>query len=131
MRIFIFLFIFIFSSDIKAQDDCGIKVPAFASGEELNYHVIYNWGMVWLESGYASFKVTSAKLNNRKCYRLNGTGNTYPKYDWFFKVRDVFETYVDSQTLRPLKFQADILEGKKHDKHTYIFNNPAKKVYTI
>jgi hypothetical protein len=46
-------------------------------------------------------------------------------------VRDVFESYVDTATFRPLKFRADIWEGNKKDKHTYIFNNAAKRAYTI
>lgn len=130
-RVLLLTTILFFAVKGKAQDACGIKTPAFISGEELHYRVIYNWGMVWLESGYASFKVREGFLNKRKCYLLTGSGSTYPKYDWFFKVRDVFETYLDSQTFRPLKFRADILEGKKHDKHTYIFNNPLKESYTI
>ncbi len=87
--------------------------------------------MIWLESAHASFKVSSAKLNGKNCYLFNGSGSTYTKYDWFYKVRDVFETYVDSESFRPLKFRADILEGSKNDKHTYIFNTPQKKAYTI
>lgn len=87
--------------------------------------------MIWLESAEATFKVESGTLNNRKCYVFSGTGQTYPKHDWFFKVRDVFETYVDSESFRPLRFKADILEGSKKDKHTYFFNNSKQQVYTV
>jgi len=118
-------------SGIRAQTSCGLKPTAFKSGEELNYKVIYNWGLIWLESAQASFKVKTTEYNGKTCYLLNGTGNTFPKYDWFFKVRDVFETYLDSESFRPLKFQADIHEGGKKDKHIYLFNNSLKKAYTI
>jgi hypothetical protein len=114
-----------------AQPGCGLQLDAFTAGEELNYKVIYNWGMIWLESAQASFKVKPATYNGKGCYLFSGSGNTYSKYDWFFKVRDVFETYADSGNLRPLKFQANIQEGGKKDKHIYIFNNAAKKAYTI
>jgi len=116
---------------LPSQTSCVEKNFAFSSGEELHYKVIYNWGMIWLESAYASFKVTPAKLNGKNCYLLNGSGNTYSKYDWFYKVRDVFETYLDSESMRPLKFRADIHEGSKKDKHTYVFNTPHKKAFTI
>jgi hypothetical protein len=114
-----------------SQFPCVTKNLAFSVGEELNYKVIYNWGLIWLESGHASFTVRQGQLNGKSCYLMNGSGSTYPKYDWFYKVRDVFESYVDTNTFKPLKFRADIWEGNKKDKHTYVFNNPAKKVYTI
>jgi len=116
---------------LPAQTSCGLELNAFCGGEELNYKVIYNWGLIWLESAQASFKTKPFTYNGKGCYLFSGTGSTFPKYDWFFKVRDVFETIVDSNTLRPLKFQADILEGGKKDKHIYIFNNQSKKAYTI
>jgi hypothetical protein len=127
----LFLAFLLHAVTASSQEECGINTVAFISGEELHYKVIYNWGMVWLESGYAAFTTKEAVYNKRRCYLLNGSGSTYPKYDWFYKVRDVFETYLDSQTFRPLKFRADILEGKKNDKHTYLFDNRSQKAYTI
>jgi hypothetical protein len=114
-----------------AQIPCGLHHNAFTAGEELNYKVVYNWGPIWLESAEASFKVKPAEYNGKGSYLLSGTGSTYPKYDWFYKVRDVFETYVDSLSLRPLKFQATIQEGSKKDKHIYIFNDARQKAYTV
>lgn len=130
-NIFLHLFLFLCLSSIFSQSHCVSKNTAFSAGEDLQFKVIYNWGMIWLESAYANFNVSSGKLNGKNCYVLNGSGSTYPKYDWFFKVRDVFETQLDSETFRPLKFHADILEGSKKDRHTYLFNNNQKKAYTI
>ena len=73
-----------------SQVSCGLQPDAFSAGEELNYKVIYNWGLIWLVSARASFKVKSIGHNGRACYHLIGSG-TYPKYDWFFKVRDVLK----------------------------------------
>ncbi|MES2679670.1 MAG: DUF3108 domain-containing protein [Bacteroidota bacterium] len=131
LRGLLVLFIALKGGCLSAQVSCGLKPIAFSAGEELNYDVVYNWGLIWLESAQASFKVKSSTYNGKSCYLLNGSGNTYPKYDWFFKVRDVFETYLDSESFRPLKFKADIHEGNKKDKHIYLFNNALKKAYTI
>jgi hypothetical protein len=130
-RRLLILFIIFNGRCLTSQVSCGLKPIAFSAGEELNYSVIYNWGLIWLESAQASFKVKSGIHNGKSCYLLNGSGSTYPKYDWFFKVRDVFETYLDSASFRPLKFQANIHEGNKKDKHIYLFNNAHKKAYTI
>jgi len=130
-NVILFYCLLCFSKTLFCQNSCVDKNIAFCSGEQLNYQVVYNWGMIWVESAFASFKVSATKVNNKNCYLFNGSGSTYAKYDWFYKVRDVFETCVDSASFRPVKFRADILEGSKKDKHTYIFNTPQKKAYTI
>lgn len=131
LRRTLFFLIFLRIGIVFPQVGCGLQLTAFSAGEELNYKVIYNWGPIWLESAEASFKVKSTIHNGKACYHLIGSGSTYPKYDWFFKVRDVFETYLDSESFRPLKFEANIHEGSKIDKHIYLFNNHLKKAYTI
>lgn len=125
------LFLFLSFNFVQAQSSCAISNQAFSSGEELNFKVVYNWGPIWLESAWASFKVSSGTYSGKKCYVFKGSGSTYPRYDWFFKVHDDFETYVDSSSFRPLKFRADIHEGSKKDKHLYLFNNSQNKVYTL
>lgn len=122
------LFIFLRSN---GQINCDVKNSAFKIGEELQYKVIYNWGPIWLESAYGTFKVNSVKHYGKNCFALSGSGGTYSKYDWFFKVRDEFETFVDTESFRPLKFRADISEGSKKDKHIYVFDNSSLKAYTI
>lgn len=114
---------------IHAQ--CASSNSAFKSGEQLSYSVVYNWGMVWLESAHVSFSVKAATAGNKPAYVFKGSGGTFPKYDWFFKVRDEFETTVDSASMRPLKFKADIAEGNKNDHHTYIFDLAKERAYTI
>ena len=113
-----------------SQAPCEVRNTAFSSGEELRYKVIYNWGAIWLESAEGVFSVKKADFRGRSCYQLKGTGFTYPKYAWFYKVQDLFESYVDSQSFRPLRFHADIIEGGKREKHNYFFNNSTQKVYT-
>lgn len=110
---------------------CHSTNQAFTYGEELNYRVVYNWGLVWVESAHTTFKVERGWYQGKRSYLLNGTGGTYPKYDWFFKVRDVFETHLDSASFRPLKFTAQIHEGNKDDRHTYLFNDPNRRAFTV
>lgn len=130
LKTIFFCFILLIGS-VHCKAQCAAQSNAFKSGEQLNFSVVYNWGMVWLESASASFKIKSASVNNKPCFVFTGSGSTYPKYDWFFKVRDVFETTVDSATFRPLKFKADISEGNKNDHHTYVFDWLKQRVYTI
>jgi len=123
--------LFILSRMCFSQNECSVRNKAFAVGEELHFGVIYNWGLIWLESAEATFKVGIGDFGNKTCFHFTGSGQTYPKYDWFFKVRDLFETYVDTSDFRPLKFKAEIHEGNKTEKHTYFFDKKLQKAYTI
>ncbi len=128
-KLLVFSFFIFFRQWSQAQ--CAFPSHAFKSGEVLQYDVAYNWGMIWLESATAAFRVTAAQNAGKKAYLLTGTGSTYPKHDWFFKVRDKFETLLDSASFRPLRFTAQMNEGSKHDQHTYLFDLSKEKAYTI
>ncbi len=130
MRKLILSLCFVLSA-IRTFSQCAFPNHAFKSGEVLQYDVAYNWGMIWLESATATFKVEAALAAGRKAYRLSGNGSTYPRHDWFFKVRDRFEASLDSASFRPLRFHAEINEGSKHDQHTYLFDPQKEKAYTI
>ncbi len=94
-----------------ASDDCVRTNSAFQPGEEVVYKVIYNWNGIWLHAGQVFFSVTEGVFGNRQVYKLRGYGATYKSYDWFYKVRDLYESYIDRETLLPLKFIRDVYEG--------------------
>ena len=81
---------------------------AFQVGEEISYRIHY--GLV--DAGVATIAVKKqTKLNGKPVYHLVGTGKTVGMTDWFFKTRDVYESYIDTQTMLPQKFVRDVNEG--------------------
>lgn len=102
----------IFSLTAKAQTDfCGIKNTSFQDGEKLYFKVYYNMGRLWVGAGLASFITTLENFNNKKAYHVVGDGKTLKSYEWFFKVRDKYETYIDADNMMPLKFIRNVDEG--------------------
>jgi hypothetical protein len=108
---------FIFSGEGIAQDNgvrsngngnCSTRNMAFTTGEELTYKVYYNWNFVWLSAGEVTFRVEESNGE----YHLSAHGSTYKSYDWFFKVRDKYDTWVDKKTLLPRVSIRDVAEGK-------------------
>lgn len=90
----------------------GIRNTAFQAGEYLRYRV--NYGVAGLRlttGGDASFTTTLEKFQGRDVYHLIGEGKTSSFYDKFFRVRDKYESYVDTATLQPYKFLRDVNEG--------------------
>ncbi len=113
-----------------AQNNCRVNNQAFKQGEILIYQIYYNWGKIWMETGEVTFTNELIDLNNTKIHHFTGKGHTYPKYDWFYKVRDRFESFADTITLKPLRFVRDVNEGGDHAYDDYVFDQKKRKIYT-
>ncbi len=100
---------------------CGIRNLAFENGENITYNIFYSVIGMYVNAGTANFTVTLDHVGNRPAYHVVGTGSSNPSYDWIFKVRDRYETYIDTASLQPLKFIRDINEGgfKKYENITF------------
>ncbi len=105
------------SAPAHAPDVCGIRNTTFDAGEEIVYKLYYNWNFVWLPAGEVTFRVHD--LPNQ--YRVTVRGRTYPSYEWFYKVTDNYESYLDKETLLPQIHIKDIHEGgyEKYDRTTF------------
>lgn len=111
-KIFIFIFVFIGSVVFAGEGEtCVHDNFAFKPGEEVEYTVYYNWGLLWVNAGLVTFNVHESLYRNRPVYHLDGYGRTHRRYDWMFKVRDRFQSYVDKETFRPLWYEMDTYEG--------------------
>ena len=96
---------------LSAGDDfCGTRNTAFQVGESSTYIVYYKLG-AYVPAGEAKFSVVLEQMDNKPVYHIAGVGSTYGFYDNFFKVRDKYETYVDTATLQPVKFIRNVAEG--------------------
>lgn len=105
----------------QAISPCQMENNAFQHGETIVYKLYYNWNFVWLSAGEVTFRVK--ELNDQ--YHLSAHGQTYPSYEWFYKVSDKYDTYVDKKTLLPKVSIRDVSEGKYrlYDKITFDQNS--------
>jgi hypothetical protein len=116
------LILSVISFPLKAGNDfCGVRNNAFSAGEHLTYKVFYTVAGVYVGAGEATFTSTLERLNNKPVYHIIGDGKTYSFYDNFFKVRDRYETYIDTLTMQPYKFIRNVYEGgyKKYENVTF------------
>jgi len=111
------------STSLRAQnqDFCGLKNTSFQEGEQITYIVFYNVAGIYVNAGTAVFTSSLERMNNRVVYHVTGEGKTNPSYDWIFKVRDKYESFIDTVTMEPLKFLRNIDEGgyKKYENVTF------------
>jgi len=103
-----------YSKVLEQNSICQIENTSFQAGEEITYKLYYNWNFVWLSAGEVTFKTTEKD----GMYHISVAGDTYSSYEWFFKVRDRYDTWIDKSTLLPRISIRDIEEGsfKLYDK---------------
>ncbi len=125
MRIVQHIFILsllVLSFPLRAGDEfCGITNKAFSPTERLQYTVYYTVAGLYAAAGEAVFSSRLEKMNGKTVYHIIGDGQTYSFYDNFFKVRDKYESFIDTATLQPLKFIRNVYEGgyKKYENVTF------------
>lgn len=90
---------------------CGITNTAFNSGEVVNMTVFYSTLGAYVGAGDATFTTKLERFNGKAAYHVVGTGKTFPFFDNFFKVRDRYESYIDTTTMLPIKFIRNVDEG--------------------
>jgi Protein of unknown function (DUF3108) len=121
-----------FSPKTKApfEDNCSIKNIAFRAGEKVSYTVYYAVAGIFVNAGNATFTNTLEMLNNKPVYHIVGDGKTNPSYDWIFKVRDKYETYIDTSTMQAMKFVRSVNEGGYKKYQNVTFNKTANTAVT-
>ncbi len=111
---------------LNAGDDfCGIRNYTFNAGESMTFRVYYTLAGVYVSAGEATFTVNLERMNNKPVYHITGDGKTYTFYDNFFKVRDKYESFIDTATLQPYKFIRNVYEGGYKKYENVLFNQVA------
>lgn len=131
---FLLIGIFSFGFTHKAGNDvsnnCSIRNSSFLAGEEVTFHVYYTLAGVYVNAGTAIFTNSLEQLNGRPVYHVVGEGRTNSSYEWFYKVRDKYETFIDTATMQPLKFIRNIQEGDYNYYENITFNHIANTAVT-
>lgn len=109
--IIILSFCFTWKNLAAGDDFCGLRNKAFQEGENITFNVFYSVMGLYVNAGTANFSVSLERMNSKPVYHIVGAGNSNSSYDWIFKVRDKYESYIDTATLQPLKFVRDVDEG--------------------
>ena len=83
------------------------KAEAFDMGEWFKFRIHY--GIV--NAGYATLEVKEATINSKKVFHVIGKGYTTGVSKFFFKVEDLYESYIDKETGNPYQYVRKIDEG--------------------
>jgi hypothetical protein len=112
----------------EASAYCHEVKPSFKTGEAATYKIYYNWTAMWMSAGTVNFKVQDAQLYNKPVYHLTAIGKTDMKFNWFYKVNDQYESYIDPSNMLPLQATTKINEGSFTAENMYTFNHQKNEV---
>ena len=110
----------------KAKTFRTIKHKAYKAGEKLRYRIHY--GVIDAGEAVLEVKKTDKTVKGRPLLHMVGTGRTLGSFNWFFKVRDRYETYIDEQGVFPWMFVRRVDEGGFKINQDYIFRQDKEVV---
>lgn len=85
-----------------------IENNAFKVGEKLRFDVKYGF----VTAGIAEFAIPKmTKIAGRDVFNVTFNVNSVPAFDPFYKVRDHYESYIDTEGIFPWRFEQHIREG--------------------
>ncbi|MEM7369051.1 MAG: DUF3108 domain-containing protein [Bacteroidota bacterium] len=107
----------------------SIDNHTFRQGEFLKYRIHYGF----ITAGFATLEVMPERylLQDRVCWHIVGKGYTHPGYDWIYKIRDQYETYIDRESLLSWRFNRHIREGGFENYTETYFNHYTYKAEYI
>ena len=118
---FFYLALFLFPLFSSAQKELPYQL-----GEYSSFDVSFGG----IKVGSADMEIVSDTIiDSTSVFHIVGKGKTAPFFDWFFKVRDVYETYLDTSKVRPVKFVRDIHEGGYEKQQLYTFRHSDSLVF--
>lgn len=113
-----------------------ILVPVFGltqntsigSSEKLAFSASYNISGLLTEIAQVTMETSEVKTSSSTLLRLKCSASTYSSFDSYFKIRDLYESYVSPTSLTPYLYKRDINEGHYNKFEQYKYNHKSKIV---
>jgi len=121
----LFIFILLITLHTKAQNN------AVGNNEKITYTASYNMSGILTDIAQVTMETSPVKTSKATLLRLKCKALTYSKWDNFFKIRDLYESYVSPKTLTPYLYKRDINEGSYYKAMKYTFSHKTKTVKSI
>ncbi|PSG86338.1 DUF3108 domain-containing protein [Aurantibacter aestuarii] len=125
MKHLLFLFTLILSTQAFSQNN------ALTFGEDLTFSASYNMSGVLTEVAQVKMETSKLNTNSGELMRLKVTATTYSSFDSYFKIRDLYESYVNPKTIKPYLYNREIDEGGHYKFVKYNFDYSSRTVKAL
>ena len=104
---------------------------AIGSSEQLTYTASYRMSGLLTDLAQVTMETSEVATKSGALLRLKCKARTYKKWDNFFKINDLYESYVSPKTLRPYLYKKEINEGTYFKFMQYKFDYRGKIVQSL
>lgn len=104
---------------------------AIGTSEKLVFTASYNMSGILTDLAEVKMETNPVKTSKTTLLRLKCTATTYSKWDSFFKIRDLYESYVSPRSLTPYLYKRDIDEGGYYKFMQYTFSHKTHTVKSL
>ncbi|TXD84786.1 DUF3108 domain-containing protein [Subsaximicrobium wynnwilliamsii] len=104
---------------------------SIAIGEKLTYSASYVMSGLLTDLAEVTMETSEVNTSKSKLMKLKCTAATYTKWDSFFKIRDLYESYVSPSSLTPYLYNRDINEGGYNKFMKYKFDHKTNTVASL
>jgi hypothetical protein len=101
----------------------SINSQTIKSGENLVFAGSYNMSGLMTQLAQVTMSTETVSTSKNSYLHLSCELSTYSKWDSFFRIRDIYESYVDPITLKPSLYKRSIDEGGWTKKEKYVIKN--------
>ena len=102
-----------------------------AAGEKLVFTASYNMSGLLTDIAQVTMQTSEVRTSKATLLRLKCNARTFSKWDNFFKIDDLYESYVHPSTLQPYLYKRDINEGGYYKFMQYNINPKTKTVKSL
>jgi len=118
-RIFFFLFFLL----PFLQNTAQIK-----ENERLTFAASYNMSGLMTQLAQVTMETKTATTSRSAFLHLKIQASTFSQWDSYFRIRDVFESYVNPKTLVPSLYRRDVNEGGYTKIERYVYSADGRTV---
>lgn len=98
-----------------------VSQSSFGAGEHFEYRVHY--GIFNAADAVVDVSPQIQQVNGRPCYKISIVGTTLGAFSWFAKVRDEWQSWMDTSAIVSQKFYRNIQENNYRKIETTVFNH--------
>ena len=117
--------IFLVIISITALNICFSQIKP---NEKLIYAASYNMSGLMTQLAQVTMQTEMVSTSKKTFLHMSWEAATFSKWDSFFKIRDLYEVYVEPSTLKPNLFKRSTFEGGYSITQKYIFGADGKSI---
>jgi hypothetical protein len=108
----------------------SVSFSQIKPNERLVYAASYNMSGLMTQLAQVTMETETMKTSKNTFLHLSCQATTFSKWDSFFKIRDLYESYVNPTTLKPSLYKRSINEGGYTKTEKYIFKPDGKTIFS-